>query len=64
MRNLFRKAQLLIVCSIFLYAADLQSQVVINEIMYSPTVSTNEWFELYNLTADSINLKKKLEVGC
>ena len=57
MRNLFRKVLLLIVCSIFLYAADIQSQVVINEIMYYPTVSTNEWFELYNITSDSINLK-------
>ena len=30
--------------------------VVINEIMYAPTPSTNEWFELYNNTAAPFNL--------
>ncbi|MBZ0204363.1 MAG: lamin tail domain-containing protein [Ignavibacteria bacterium] len=30
--------------------------VAINEIMYAPTPSTNEWFELYNNTANPINL--------
>ncbi len=30
--------------------------VAINEIMYAPTPATNEWFELYNNTANPINL--------
>ncbi len=30
--------------------------LVINEIMYAPTPSTNEWFEIYNKTSNPVNL--------
>ncbi|KXK56421.1 MAG: hypothetical protein UZ05_CHB002000201 [Chlorobi bacterium OLB5] len=30
--------------------------LVINEIMYSPTPSSNEWFEIYNKTSNAVNL--------
>lgn len=33
------------------------SQIVINEIMYSPSDATNEWFELYNAGNASVSLK-------
>ena len=32
------------------------SQVVINEIMYAPSESTNEWFELHNAGNESVDL--------
>ena len=33
------------------------SQIVINEIMYTPQESTNEWFEIYNTGTETIDLK-------
>ncbi len=39
----------------FTYAQN-PGDVAINEIMYAPTPSTNEWFELYNNTANPVNL--------
>lgn len=30
--------------------------LVINEIMYAPTPSSNEWFEIYNKTSNAVNL--------
>ncbi len=33
------------------------NDIVINEIMYAPSTSEPEWIELYNRTAESINLK-------
>lgn len=30
--------------------------LVINEIMYAPTPSSNEWFEIYNKTSNPVNL--------
>lgn len=34
-----------------------RSSVVVNEIMYAPSGSEPEWIELYNASADSINLQ-------
>ena len=43
-----------VLCS-FTYGQN-PGDVAINEIMYAPTPSTNEWFELYNNTASPVNL--------
>ncbi len=45
---------LLILCN--LTRSQNPGDVVINEIMYAPTPSTNEWFELYNNTAAPFNM--------
>jgi len=57
MREIIYKVVLCFVFMFIISTSLLHSQIVINEIMYRPTVSTNEWFELYNLTSDSIDLK-------
>ncbi|MBM4158254.1 MAG: hypothetical protein FJ216_05675 [Ignavibacteria bacterium] len=41
----------------FLSTGILFSQIVINEIMYTPAPSNNEWFEIYNKGNNSINIK-------
>jgi len=46
---LFALGFMLILCN--LTFSQNPGDVVINEIMYAPTPSTNEWFELYNNTA-------------
>lgn len=33
------------------------SQIVVNEIMYAPSESTNEWFEIYNAGSESVDLQ-------
>src|SRR5437870_1789001 len=37
-------------------SAQNPQDVVINEIMYAPTPSTNEWFEIYNKSTVSFSL--------
>lgn len=39
----------------FLYGS-VFSQVLINEVMYAPQISSNEWFELVNISDSSVNL--------
>lgn len=38
----------------FLFAAQLYSSVVINEIQFAPTLPEPEWIELYNISSDEI----------
>lgn len=45
---------LLLICNLSL--SQNPGDVVINEIMYAPTPSTNEWFELYNNTSSQFSL--------
>ncbi|HMQ70152.1 MAG TPA: lamin tail domain-containing protein [Ignavibacteria bacterium] len=37
--------------------SDAISQIVVNEIMYAPSESTNEWFEIYNAGPESVDLQ-------
>jgi len=46
-----------IFCFLFLLAFSVNSQVVINEVMYSPTPNTEkEWFEIYNSGSSYVNI--------
>ena len=36
---------------------DLNAQVVVNEMMYTPTDATNEWFELYNIGPAPVDIQ-------
>ncbi|MCU0372862.1 MAG: lamin tail domain-containing protein, partial [Ignavibacteria bacterium] len=40
-----------------LFATELFSQVVINEVMYAPTSPMKEWFEIYNISNSPVNLQ-------
>ncbi|MCI0473439.1 MAG: lamin tail domain-containing protein, partial [Ignavibacteria bacterium] len=40
-----------------LFASELFSQVVINEVMYAPTSPMKEWFEIYNISNSPVNLQ-------
>ncbi len=45
---------MLILCN--LTRSQNPGDVALNEIMYAPTPSTNEWFEIYNNTSSSFNM--------
>ena len=34
-----------------------EKSIIINEIMYNPNTGKPEWFEIYNITKDSLNMK-------
>ena len=51
---LFAAGLLLILCN--LGFSQNPGDVALNEIMYAPTPSTNEWFELYNNTSSPFNM--------
>lgn len=40
-----------------LFAVNLYSQVVINEVMYAPTSPAKEWFEIYNTSGSAVSLQ-------
>jgi len=48
-----------IICCIIcmLLASVCKGQIAVNEIMYAPPESTNEWFEIYNAGTESVDLQ-------
>lgn len=42
---------------LMLFAVNLYSQVVINEVMYAPTSPAKEWFEIYNTSNTPVSLQ-------
>lgn len=48
---------LMIFFAVLFLTSDSISQVVINEIMYSPSEATNEWFELHNKASEPVDIR-------
>jgi hypothetical protein len=37
--------------------SEIQSQIVVNEIMYAPSEANNEWFEIFNTGSTAVNIQ-------
>jgi hypothetical protein len=53
----FLQMKNIILVVMILFASELFSQVVINEVMFAPTSPMKEWFEIHNISSSSVNLQ-------